>query len=101
MFSATFPEDIQHLAGKFLNNYLFVAIGIVGGASSDVEQVFHEVSKYEKQNMLKKLVEENGMLIFFIIIICKRSCPLLWDHIHYFLVSVCSYRSGPCSRSTH
>ncbi|KOB70721.1 Vasa, partial [Operophtera brumata] len=43
----------------FLNNYLFVAIGIVGGASSDVEQVFHEVSKYEKQTTLKKLVEEN------------------------------------------
>lgn len=62
MFSATFPEDIQHLAGKFLNNYLFVAIGIVGGASADVEQIFYEVSKYEKQNTLKKLVEENGML---------------------------------------
>ncbi|KAI8420008.1 hypothetical protein MSG28_008606 [Choristoneura fumiferana] len=43
MFSATFPEDIQHLAGRFLNNYLFVAVGIVGGASADVEQIFHQM----------------------------------------------------------
>lgn len=61
MFSATFPEDIQHLAGRFLNNYLFIAVGIVGGASTDVEQIFHQVSKYEKQTTLKKLVEENGI----------------------------------------
>lgn len=63
MFSATFPEDIQHLAGRFLNNYLFVAVGIVGGASSDVEQIFYEVSKYEKKTKLQELVTENGMCI--------------------------------------
>lgn len=60
MFSATFPEDIQHLAGRFLNNYIFVAVGIVGGASTDVEQIFVQVSKYEKQGALKKLIEDNG-----------------------------------------
>lgn len=59
MFSATFPDDIQHLAGRFLNNYLFVAVGIVGGASSDVDQEFYEVSRYEKQEKLKSFVEEN------------------------------------------
>lgn len=64
MFSATFPEDIQHLAGRFLNNYLFVAVGIVGGASTDVEQIFIEVTKYEKRNSLKQLIEENGEKIF-------------------------------------
>lgn len=60
MFSATFPEDIQHLAGRFLNNYLFVAVGIVGGASTDVEQIFVQVTKYEKQAELKNLIEENS-----------------------------------------
>ncbi|XP_014239350.1 ATP-dependent RNA helicase vasa-like [Cimex lectularius] len=54
MFSATFPEDIQRLASKYLNNYLFIAVGIVGGACSDVEQVIYEVSKFEKK---AKLVE--------------------------------------------
>lgn len=64
MFSATFPEDIQHLAARFLNNYLFVAVGIVGGASADVTQVFHEVTKYEKQATLKKLIEDNGNILW-------------------------------------
>ena len=44
MFSATFPEAVQHLAVEFLNNYLFLAIGIVGAASTDVTQTFHEAS---------------------------------------------------------
>ena len=47
MFSATFPESVQHLALEFLNNYLFLAIGIVGGASSDVTQSFFEVNSYK------------------------------------------------------
>lgn len=68
MFSATFPEDIQHLAARFLNNYLFVAVGIIGGASSDVEQIFHEVSKYEKQNKLKSLITEFGEFILLYVI---------------------------------
>lgn len=43
MFSATFAETVQHLALDFLNDYLFLAVGIVGGASSDVEQTFLKV----------------------------------------------------------
>lgn len=57
MFSATFPEQIQHLAGNYLYNYLFLAVGIVGGACADVEQVFYEVPKFEKRT---KLVEIMG-----------------------------------------
>lgn len=73
MFSATFPEDVQHLAGRFLNNYLFVAVGIVGGASTDVEQIFYEVTKYEKQTTLKKLISENGeIFIKYIYIGCNE-----------------------------
>ena len=43
MFSATFPERIQQLAAEFLNNYLFLAVGVVGGACADVKQDFFEV----------------------------------------------------------
>ncbi|CAG9795784.1 unnamed protein product [Diatraea saccharalis] len=77
MFSATFPEDIQHLAGRFLNNYLFVAVGIVGGASTDVEQIFHEVSKYEKQKMLKKLIEENDGKRILVFVETKRNADFI------------------------
>ncbi|XP_075980870.1 ATP-dependent RNA helicase vasa [Anticarsia gemmatalis] len=77
MFSATFPEDIQHLAGKFLNNYLFVAVGIVGGASTDVEQVFHQVTKYEKQATLKKLIEENDRKRILVFVETKRNADFI------------------------
>ncbi|XP_045452510.1 ATP-dependent RNA helicase vasa [Melitaea cinxia] len=77
MFSATFPEDIQHLAGRFLNNYLFVAVGVVGGASADVEQIFHQVTKYEKQNMLKKLIEDNDGKRILVFVETKRNADFI------------------------
>jgi superfamily II DNA/RNA helicase len=53
MFSATFPEEVQRLAGQFLTNYIFIAIGIVGGACADVTQNFYEVSKFKKRDKLQ------------------------------------------------
>ena len=38
MFSATFPNEIQRLAGDFLDDYVFLAVGRVGGAAQDIEQ---------------------------------------------------------------
>lgn len=52
MFSATFPEEIQRLAGTFLRDYIFLTVGIVGGASTDVEQDFIEVGKFKKRGKL-------------------------------------------------
>ena len=68
MFSATFPEDIQRLAGKFLNNYLFLAVGIVGSACTDVEQHFHLVPKFEKRPKLTELIsrEEGEKTLVFV-----------------------------------
>lgn len=60
MFSATFPEDIQHLARKFLHNYLFLGVGIVGGACSDIEQHFHLVTKFQKRPKLIDLLFQDG-----------------------------------------
>ena len=37
MFSATFPSEIQRLAGDFLRDYVFLAVGRVGGAAQDIE----------------------------------------------------------------
>ena len=65
MFSATFPDEVQVLAKRFLHNYLFLAVGIVGGACSDVEQRFHEVQRNKKKDMLKEVLErekDNGSL---------------------------------------
>ncbi|XP_032592526.1 ATP-dependent RNA helicase vasa [Drosophila grimshawi] len=66
MFSATFPEEIQRMAGEFLNNYIFVAIGVVGGACSDVQQTFHELKKFDKRSKLMDILQEgaDGTIVF-------------------------------------
>ncbi|CAK9830591.1 ATP-dependent RNA helicase vasa [Anthophora retusa] len=71
MFSATFPDEVQHLAKRFLNDYLFLAVGIVGGACSDVEQNFYEVARNKKKDLLREVLEREhdagtlgGTLVF-------------------------------------
>ena len=61
MFSATFPTQIQGLAREFLHNYLFLQVGIVGGACTDVRQTFHDVtgmSKMAKDEMLIDMLKD-------------------------------------------
>ena len=65
MFSATFPEEIQRLAQQFLNNYIFLTVGIVGGACEDVEQEFHLVKKFDKTDKLLQMLQEAGKVFFF------------------------------------
>lgn len=66
MFSATFPEEVQRLAAKFLHDYIFVTVGIVGGACTDVEQIFYQVDKFKKRNKLIEILKEGtlSMLIY-------------------------------------
>ncbi|XP_077753954.1 putative ATP-dependent RNA helicase DDX4 isoform X4 [Canis aureus] len=61
MFSATFPEEIQRLAGEFLkSNYLFVAVGQVGGACRDVQQTILQVGQYSKREKLVEILRSIG-----------------------------------------
>ena len=72
MFSATFPEEIQKLAQRFLKpNYAFITVGIIGGANTDVEQNFYEVSRRQKKPKLMEILERekennslNGTIVF-------------------------------------
>ncbi|KAI5715805.1 hypothetical protein M8J77_022715 [Diaphorina citri] len=67
MFSATFPETIQKLAGQFMKNYIFIAVGIIGGASTDVVQTILEVPKQQKKKKLLELLrekDEDGVIVF-------------------------------------
>lgn len=71
MFSATFSDSIQVLAGKFLRDYLFLTVGIVEGPSTDVEQEFMEVGKFKKREKLSEIfnqycnsADEDRILIF-------------------------------------
>ncbi|CAI9586858.1 unnamed protein product, partial [Staurois parvus] len=61
MFSATFPANIQSLAREILKpDYLFVAVGQVGGACSDVEQLIIEVEEFGKKDKLMEILQEIG-----------------------------------------
>lgn len=60
MFSATFPQEIQRLASDYLNDYLFLAIGQVGGANTDVSQHVFEVDRLAKRDKLIEILTESG-----------------------------------------
>ncbi|XP_045141091.1 probable ATP-dependent RNA helicase DDX4 [Echinops telfairi] len=61
MFSATFPEEIQKLAAEFLkSDYLFVAVGQVGGACRDVQQTVLQVGQYSKREKLVEILRNIG-----------------------------------------
>jgi len=49
-------------------NYVFVAVGEIGGACKDVKQEILEVSKYEKKKELVNVLESLGkyITIYFI-----------------------------------
>ena len=77
MFSATFPKEIQTLAQDFLNNYLFLAVGIVGGANSDVEQSFHKCTRFEKREKVVELLNEIGQDKVMMFIEHKKQADVL------------------------
>ncbi|RWS31594.1 ATP-dependent RNA helicase vasa: isoform A-like protein [Leptotrombidium deliense] len=57
MFSATFPDEVQRLAAEFLSDdYVFLTVGIVGAANTDVDQSVMKVEKYEKRQKLTELL---------------------------------------------
>ncbi|KFV64380.1 putative ATP-dependent RNA helicase DDX4, partial [Dryobates pubescens] len=61
MFSATFPVEVQRLAGEFLkSNYLFVVVGLVGGACSDIQQNILQVPEYSKRDKLIEILQSIG-----------------------------------------
>ncbi|XP_030048998.1 putative ATP-dependent RNA helicase DDX4 isoform X2 [Microcaecilia unicolor] len=58
MFSATYPIEVQKFAAHFLKeDYLFVVVGQVGGACSDVHQTVLQVDRYDKKNKLVEILQ--------------------------------------------
>lgn len=61
MFSATFASEVQHMATTYLKpDYLFVAVGEIGGACKDVIQTVLEVAQFDKKMTLYNLLQEMG-----------------------------------------
>jgi probable ATP-dependent RNA helicase DDX4 len=52
----------SRLAGEFLKtNYLFVAVGQVGGACRDVQQTVLQVGQYSKREKLVEILRSIGI----------------------------------------
>ncbi|MED6271726.1 putative ATP-dependent RNA helicase ddx4 [Characodon lateralis] len=78
MFSATYPEDIQRMAADFLKaDYLFLAVGIVGGACSDVEQTFVQVTKFSKREQLLDILKTTGTERTMVFVETKRQADFI------------------------
>ncbi|KAL9977605.1 hypothetical protein ACROYT_G015028 [Oculina patagonica] len=61
MFSATFPDEIQCLAADFLEeDYLFVAVGWIGGSNLDISQTVISVPGDDKQEKLFEILLNSG-----------------------------------------
>ncbi|NXJ05828.1 DDX4 helicase, partial [Odontophorus gujanensis] len=61
MFSATFPEEVQRLAGEFLKTtYIFLVIGNICGACSDVQQNILQVPRLSKRDKLLEILQCTG-----------------------------------------
>ncbi|KAL1267069.1 hypothetical protein QQF64_002744 [Cirrhinus molitorella] len=78
MFSATYPEDIQRMAADFLKvDYIFLAVGVVGGACSDVEQKIVQVDQYSKREQLLELLRSTGNERTMVFVETKRSADFI------------------------
>lgn len=77
MFSATFPVEIQKLAGEFLNDYLFLTVGAVGGANQDVTQTVVDVPQFEKREKLLEILREHPKYRTLVFVEQKRNADFL------------------------
>ncbi|CAG5122587.1 unnamed protein product, partial [Candidula unifasciata] len=81
MFSATFPEEIQKLAADFLNDYLFVTVGRVGGANTDVSQHFFQVDRLQKRESLCDILNAGGGERTLVFVEMKRNADFLASYL--------------------
>ena len=81
MFSATFPTEIQNLAAEFLNNYLYLTIGKVGGTHSDITQVVLEVDESAKRDKLIEILTNEGTNRNLVFVQTKRLADFLASYL--------------------
>ena len=66
LFSATFPREIQQLAQDFLFNYIWIAVGQVGGAAESVKQSFIKTAPAEKQHRCLEIIKPGEQTLIFV-----------------------------------
>lgn len=81
MFSATFPKEIQRLAGDFLDNYIFLCVGRVGSTTESITQRVEHVSGHDKRTFLVDIISTvPGLTLIFVE--TKRSADALEQYLY-------------------
>ncbi|WP_411022971.1 helicase-related protein, partial [Salmonella sp. s51228] len=78
---ATFPEEIQKLAADFLNDYLFLTVGKVGGAANDITQSIVQVSQLEKRNKLIEILTAQTLQKTLVFVETKRQADFIATYL--------------------
>nr|QOW95195.1 vasa [Ptychodera flava] len=82
MFSATFPEEIQRLAGDFLNDYVYLTVGRVGGTTPDIEQTVLQLdSQYAKKDKLIEILSDLRTDRVVVFVETKRNADFLASYL--------------------
>jgi len=80
MFSATFPREIQKLAGDFLHEYIFLRVGRVGSTTENITQKLEYVEERDKKSLLVDLLTAvKGLTLVFVE--TKRAADTLEDFL--------------------
>ncbi|XP_046633385.1 ATP-dependent RNA helicase vasa-like isoform X2 [Daphnia pulicaria] len=77
MFSATFPEEVQALAANYMEDYIFVTTGTVGGTNPDVQQTFYECARNEKRTKLIEILRELGEAKTIVFVDSKKTADFV------------------------
>ena len=78
MFSATFPPEIQKMASEMMReDYIFVAVGIVGAANPDITQKILDLSGGNKLAKVEELLDENAGKKILIFVKTKKNADFL------------------------
>src|SRR3546814_592602 len=98
MFSATFPQEIQRLAGDFMQEYIFLAVGRVGSASQDVIQAVQWVDEAEKVEFLIDFLHRapDGLILVFVE--TKRGADYLENVLYHQNFPACSIHGDKSQR---
>ncbi|NXX13744.1 DDX4 helicase, partial [Podargus strigoides] len=78
MFSATFPEEVHRLAGELLKTeYLFVVVGRVSEACTDIQQTIIQVPQYSRRDKLIEILKSTGRERTMVFVNIKRKADYL------------------------
>lgn len=94
MCSATFPQEIQTIAQKYLKNYIYLAIGRVGSTTENILQKFFSVNNRGKLSHLITILSENLYSktlsnIYIVFVETKKSTEIVTIYLKKQGKSVC------------